>query len=357
MATQQRHRGTVRLAIAGLIAGTLAFAAGTPAVAAEDEKILVYTGNNAYTDDGYTRFGQAVGLPVETNSTLPQDLSGYACIVLPLNRAPFSPEITDAFVAFVNEGGNLLAQGDSPPGFDAANTNMNQIAQAAGASMSLTNQRLDLPPQFTTLIDPSPLTDGVSSVGYATTTAVSLTVDGAAQSLVRMREGGDAPGTTFIAAETVGSGTLVLLGDSNVLSDTLAWIFYADHDNDVLAKNLCLGSLQQYSFEGFFGPVAKDVVNTVKGGSTVPLQFRVFDGDTEITDPAVVESFTVTSVVCPDEDSPAEEVEFTTTGKTELRYADGRFQQNWKTPKTKGCYQVTVATTDGAALTADFVLR
>jgi hypothetical protein len=44
------------------------------------------------------------------------------------------------------------------------------------------------------------------------------------------------------------------------------------------------------------------------------------------------------------------------SGKAELRYTDGKFQQNW-TPKTKGCPQVTVATTDGATLTADFVLR
>jgi hypothetical protein len=49
-------------------------------------------------------------------------------------------------------------------------------------------------------------------------------------------------------------------------------------------------------------------------------------------------------------------VEFTTIGPSQLRYVDGQFQQNWKTPKAKGCYQVTV-TTEGDSLSADFRLR
>jgi hypothetical protein len=360
LATPHRHRVSARLAVAGLIAGAFAFAAGPPAVAAEEEKILVYTGDSG-VDQGYSRFGQAVGLPVEQNPTLPSDLSSYACIVLPINRTSFSPQTTNALVTYVNDGGNLLALGEAA-GFLSSTPidTMNALSAAVGASMSLTRQLLDIGIQVTTEIDPSPLTIGVSSIGYGSTTGVLIAVDGAAQSLVRTRAGGTAPRTTFVAAETIGAGTFVLSGDSNVFSDFLATPnFYADHDNGVLAKNLCLGSLQQpYSFEGFLGPVDNGVLNTVKGGATVPLQFRIFHGDTEITDPAVVQRpFTVTPVTCADADTPAEEVEFTTSGKTELRYTDGKFQQNWKTPRTKGCYQVTISTTDGATLTADFRLR
>jgi hypothetical protein len=50
----------------------------------------------------------------------------------------------------------------------------------------------------------------------------------------------------------------------------------------------------------------------------------------------------------------------TSTGGTSLRYdtGDGRFIQNWKTPKTPGaCYQVTMTTADSSALTALFTLR
>mgnify|MGYP005820011175 CR=1 FL=1 len=99
------------------------------------------------------------------------------------------------------------------------------------------------------------------------------------------------------------------------------------------------------------------IFNTVKGGSTVPLQFRVYDGDTELTDPAVIASFAATRTACTDEAADTEDVPFTTTGNNTLRYTDGHFQQNWKTPKTPGCYQITITTTDGATLTADFHLR
>jgi hypothetical protein len=115
-------------------------------------------------------------------------------------------------------------------------------------------------------------------------------------------------------------------------------------------------SLVQYRIDGFFGPVNNGVVNTVKGGSTVPVQFRVYDADTEITDPAIVESFATQRVTCPDS-LAADEVEVTLTGSTSLQYTDGKFLQLWKTPKAPGCYQATITTTDATTLTADFRLR
>jgi hypothetical protein len=108
---------------------------------------------------------------------------------------------------------------------------------------------------------------------------------------------------------------------------------------------------------GFSAPVDMDgTVNTVKGGSTVPLRFEVFQGDVEITDTAAIASFTVTKMNC---ESGADEapVEFTASGGTNLRYAGGMFQQNWKTPKSTGCYKVVVTTIDGATLEAYFRLK
>jgi CO dehydrogenase/acetyl-CoA synthase gamma subunit (corrinoid Fe-S protein) len=51
-------------------------------------------------------------------------------------------------------------------------------------------------------------------------------------------------------------------------------------------------------------------------------------------------------------------VDFTTSGNTSLRYdtTEGRFIQNWKTPKTPGCYLVKV-TGDGLLINARFKLR
>ena len=69
----------------------------------------------------------------------------------------------------------------------------------------------------------------------------------------------------------------------------------------------------------------------------MPLKFRVHDGTTELTDPAVIDSFTVERTSCTaEETATAEELTLTTTGATQLRYTDGAFQQNWKTPRPPG---------------------
>jgi hypothetical protein len=98
------------------------------------------------------------------------------------------------------------------------------------------------------------------------------------------------------------------------------------------------------------------VLNTVKGGSTVPMKFQVFSGTTELTDTALV-AMSAKQVTCA-AGAPTAEIELLGSGATALRYADGTFQYNWKTPATPGaCYAVTATTGDGSALTALFKLR
>jgi hypothetical protein len=56
----------------------------------------------------------------------------------------------------------------------------------------------------------------------------------------------------------------------------------------------------------------------------------------------------------------ADDIELTATGGTSLRYdtTGGQFIYNWQTPKKPGsCYQVTVGTVDGSALSAYFRLK
>ena len=95
-------------------------------------------------------------------------------------------------------------------------------------------------------------------------------------------------------------------------------------------------------------------VNTVKGGSTVPLKFNIYQGAFERKDVAAVRSFESVAGSCGGVYTQA--VAFVTTGPG-LRYDStaGQFIQNWKTPATSGvCYQVIVTAADGTRLTALF---
>jgi hypothetical protein len=113
-----------------------------------------------------------------------------------------------------------------------------------------------------------------------------------------------------------------------------------------------------WTLYGFYSPVDMNgVVNTVKGGSTVPLKFEVFAGATELTDTAIVTTLTKV-VTC--NASSEDTIEVLATGGTSLRYdaVSGQFVFNWQTPKLPGkCYSVTVTTTDGSSITALFKLK
>jgi hypothetical protein len=101
------------------------------------------------------------------------------------------------------------------------------------------------------------------------------------------------------------------------------------------------------------------VLNTVKGGATVPLKFEIFAGATELTDTASVKSLTMKPDSC-NASAATDEIELTATGGTALRYdsSAGQFVYNWQTPKAPGaCYAVTMTTNDGSSLTASFKLK
>ncbi len=108
---------------------------------------------------------------------------------------------------------------------------------------------------------------------------------------------------------------------------------------------------------GFYSPVdMNNVVNIVKGGSTVPLKFNVYNcNNMEITSTSYIvgQSATVAQYNC--SASPPDEAN---TGATALRYDGSQFIQNWKVPNTKGlCYVVRVTTIDGSYIQALFKTR
>jgi hypothetical protein len=119
-------------------------------------------------------------------------------------------------------------------------------------------------------------------------------------------------------------------------------------------------SILAWTLAGFYQPVDMStgglVLNSIKGGQTVPLKFDVFVGGVERTDVASVKSFVQAQVSCPS--APIlDEVEIVSTGGTVLRYdgSGGQFIQNWQTPRTAGtCYRVTMTTQDNSALVAYF---
>ena len=126
--------------------------------------------------------------------------------------------------------------------------------------------------------------------------------------------------------------------------------------------------IQSWKLTGFYAPVDMTIGslmwNTVKGGSTVPLKFNVYqsavvDPTKERTDVgAIQQPFTVTPVTC--SGGTADQIEFTTTGGTSLRYSieDHQFIQNWQTPRSPGaCYRATMTTLDGSTIQALFKLK
>jgi hypothetical protein len=115
--------------------------------------------------------------------------------------------------------------------------------------------------------------------------------------------------------------------------------------------------VKAWTLYGFFPPVDMyPVLNVVKNGSTVPLKFKIFAGSTELTDIKYIEYLKYGPVVC-DAAAPNDVIETLATGGTVLRYADGQFIYNWKTPKTLGCFSVTIKMYDGSLLTAYFKLK
>jgi len=121
-------------------------------------------------------------------------------------------------------------------------------------------------------------------------------------------------------------------------------------------------TVNPYTLSGFYSPVDYNGTwNTVKGGSTVPLKFEVFNSLGELTNTSVVKQFIVKGVACPGSNVVADDIEMLSTGGTALRYdgTGGQFIQNWQTPKKPGtCYDVTVVTIDGTQLPfAHFMLK
>jgi hypothetical protein len=176
----------------------------------------------------------ATGEQAVTAAALPSDLSSYRCVVLDLNES-FADGDEAALASYLREGGTVLALGehtDYGGNFDAADAALNALAGDLGSHISLDDDELDGEDTVTANIDSSPLTDGVSYLGY--NWASSLSVGAPAQDLVESAD----DSSTLVAAEPLDGGTFVMSGDSNFFSDENDG-FFANYDNAALVDDLC----------------------------------------------------------------------------------------------------------------------
>ena len=140
-----------------------------------------------------------------------------------------------------------------------------------------------------------------------------------------------------------------------------------------------------WRLKGFYGSVNENGAwNTRKGGSTIPLTFKIYDGERDKSKSVKdISSFLAAPIPCVGQTAAVgtTTIDLKAAAKKgfTLRYRDGAFHKNWKTSKIKAttvtvpakghhkakttkviipsCYQVTMTAVDGQSLTALFKLK
>ena len=113
-----------------------------------------------------------------------------------------------------------------------------------------------------------------------------------------------------------------------------------------------------YQFSGFREPITTGALNTVKAGSTVPVKWRLTDGnDSAVADPASFVGLTAVLTACGT--GLVDDVIEATSTNTGLQYkGNGEWQYNWKTPKgATGCRQLRLTLGDGSVHTSAFAFK
>jgi hypothetical protein len=118
-------------------------------------------------------------------------------------------------------------------------------------------------------------------------------------------------------------------------------------------------TITAWNITGFYQPVDMNgVVNTIKGGSTVPLKFNIYAGNVERTSVSDVQGGTCQLFETNCSGGPEDPMgDLPNTGATALRYdtTGHQFIQNWQTPKgANRCYIVRMTAADGSHIDAYF---
>jgi hypothetical protein len=114
----------------------------------------------------------------------------------------------------------------------------------------------------------------------------------------------------------------------------------------------------RFAFGGFIDPVTEPPnLNTGKAGRTYPIKFTLNDASgAPVRDIASVVSVTYRSRGC--NGGPVSDDEAAAASNSRgLRLTTDGYSYNWRTPRTPGCYQVTVLLADDTRHVAEFRLR
>lgn len=175
---------------------------------------------------------------------------------------------------------------------------------------------------------------------------------------------------TYLVIESPLHGTLT--GDLPYLTYTPELNYYGPDEFTFLANdgkadsNVATVSItvkRVFSFFGFDQPVDNQpIVNNAKGGSSIPVKWRITDLDgTPISDPASFVSLASYSVPCESfSGEPVDELEERATGGSGLQYlGDGYWQFNWKAAKgfAGQCRIMVLKLDDGSEHTAFFKFK
>jgi hypothetical protein len=193
------------------------------------ENVLIFTGNDGYTDF-YSNLSSAltnIGKSTLITDIFPTFLDGFCTVYLSVNKDPFTIDQTASLVNYVNNGGMLVAIGETEGFGGTANAVMNDLAEALGSTMRIVPDSIDPGCRTTTLIEPHHLTAGVSELAFGSTSLLDV----GSGSLLASTDSHEEP---MLGVEQIGSGAFVLATDVNIFAD-LCWA----GDNNRLVQNLC----------------------------------------------------------------------------------------------------------------------
>jgi hypothetical protein len=202
---------------------------------------LVYDGQTAIPpeeesfefegDRSFNEWSEATGQTAVVNEVLPANITPDRCVVLLTNESLDEGQEAE-LAAYVRAGGTILALGEHEGGdYATADETLSRFAASLGVGLALNDDSHDSGPSTTYEIEPSPLTENVFSLGDNWVS--TLEVSGAAQSLVGTADGEG----TLVGTQTVGAGTFVMAGDSNIFTDDSQG--YDEDDNGQFAHDLC----------------------------------------------------------------------------------------------------------------------
>jgi N-acetylneuraminic acid mutarotase len=115
-----------------------------------------------------------------------------------------------------------------------------------------------------------------------------------------------------------------------------------------------------FVFSGFEQPIDNSAINIARAGQTVPVKWRLLDSDgNPVSDPASFTGLTTSPTSAGCSSGPSDVIEQYSGGSGLQYLGDGKWQYNWKTPKSYAaqCRTMSVKFSDGSSHEAMFQFK